>query len=215
MVCLGDAIQGGAQPAETVKRLREARIPTVMGNADYWLLTGDSTSSKEQVSNAQMEVRAWSLSKLKTEDLDFIRQFKSIITLPLDNDGLVGFHGSPASFDEQIWPTTPEDDFLRVVDGYGNSILCGGHIHLQYLRRLRDSFFFNPGSVDSSWNHSQTVEEPRANSWAEYAIVSMDNRGSGLEFRRVPFDPEEWIRVTTKSGRPYPDRVSREYSGKA
>ncbi len=214
MVCLGDAIQGGAQPAETVTHLREARIPTVMGNADYWLLTGDNTSPEEQVSNAQMEVRAWSLSKLKKEDLDFTRQFKNVITLPLDDQSLVCFHGSPGSFDEKIWPTTPEDDFMRMVGGCGSSILCGGHVHLQYLRRLGHSCLFNPGSVGSSWNHSQTVDEPRADSWAEYAIVSMDNRGSGLEFRRVPFDPEEWIGMTAKNGRPYPDRVSREYSGK-
>ncbi len=213
MVCLGDAIQGGAQPGETVSRLREGRIPTVMGNADYWLLTGDS-ASKERISNAQIEVRAWSLTRLNKEDLNFIRQFKSIITLPLDNQSLVCFHGSPVSFDELIFPTTSEDDFLRLLGGYGSSILCGGHTHLQYLRRLRDSFFFNPGSVGFSWDHSQTVEEPLADGWAEYAIVSADSRGSGLEFRRVPFDIEEWIGVTRKSGRPHADGVSREYSAK-
>ena len=36
-VCLGDAIQGGPQPAETVARLRELGCPVVMGNADAWL----------------------------------------------------------------------------------------------------------------------------------------------------------------------------------
>jgi predicted phosphodiesterase len=40
MVCLGDAIQSGPQPAETVSRLRELGCPVVMGNADDWLLTG-------------------------------------------------------------------------------------------------------------------------------------------------------------------------------
>ena len=70
MVCLGDAVQGGSQPAETISRLRELRVPTVMGNADYWLLTGETTSAAEQVSDAQMEMRAWSLSRLKREDLD-------------------------------------------------------------------------------------------------------------------------------------------------
>ena len=40
IVCLGDAIQGGAQPAQTVARLRELGCPVVMGNADAWLLSG-------------------------------------------------------------------------------------------------------------------------------------------------------------------------------
>ena len=33
LVCLGDALQGGAQPAETLARLRELNCPVVMGNA--------------------------------------------------------------------------------------------------------------------------------------------------------------------------------------
>ncbi len=45
-VCLGDAIQGGPQPAETVERLRALGCPVVMGNADHWLLTGEDTGSE-------------------------------------------------------------------------------------------------------------------------------------------------------------------------
>ena len=40
IVCLGDALQGGSQPAEIVARLRELNYPVVMGNADAWLITG-------------------------------------------------------------------------------------------------------------------------------------------------------------------------------
>ncbi len=46
MVCLGDAIQGGPQPAKVVDRLRELGCPAVMGNADAWLLTGKETGSE-------------------------------------------------------------------------------------------------------------------------------------------------------------------------
>jgi predicted phosphodiesterase len=34
IVCLGDAIQGGPQPAEVVQNLRALNCPVVMGNAD-------------------------------------------------------------------------------------------------------------------------------------------------------------------------------------
>ena len=34
LVCLGDAIQGGPQPAETGRRLRDLGCPIVLGNAD-------------------------------------------------------------------------------------------------------------------------------------------------------------------------------------
>src|SRR5712691_13465601 len=53
IVCLGDALQGGSQPAETLARLRELNCPVVMGNADAWLITGQNTSPDEEISEKQ------------------------------------------------------------------------------------------------------------------------------------------------------------------
>src|SRR5215831_2977947 len=75
MVCLGDAIQGGAQPAETVARLRELGCPVVMGNADAWLLTGVETSPNETITERGRVTREWSLAHLSPEDRAFIAAF--------------------------------------------------------------------------------------------------------------------------------------------
>src|SRR5438876_891017 len=75
IVCLGDAIQGGAQPAETVARLRELACPVVMGNADAWLLSGQVTGTAETVSEAQRAAREWSLAQLSADDREFIAAF--------------------------------------------------------------------------------------------------------------------------------------------
>src|SRR5919199_6571799 len=58
VVCLGDAIQGGPQPAETVQRLRELGCPVVLGNADAFLLSGTDAGAVEPVTAAQLRVRA-------------------------------------------------------------------------------------------------------------------------------------------------------------
>src|SRR5215469_1111279 len=73
-VCLGDALQGGSQPAETLARLRELNCPVVMGNADAWLVSGEETSPGESISARQREVGAWSLSHLSDSDIAFVRQ---------------------------------------------------------------------------------------------------------------------------------------------
>jgi putative phosphoesterase len=211
MVCLGDAIQGGAQPAETVSRLRERRVPTVMGNSDSWLLGGVHPDDKESITESQRDVRAWSLSRLKNEDREFIRQFRSTVRLALGERDMLCFHGSPGSFNDLIWPTTTEAEFTRMVGEQGNAILCGGHTHLQQLRRVGDSFFFNPGSVGFSWNHSHTSEKLRADPWAEYAVVSLEGTTIGVEFRRVPFDVRELVRLATAAGRPHADEMAAEY----
>ncbi len=98
-MCLGDALQGGSQPAETLERLRELQCPVVMGNADAWLITGQSTSEGEKPSKQQREVRAWSLAQLMENDIAFIQQFHSTLTIPLEGGkSLLCFHGSPVNF---------------------------------------------------------------------------------------------------------------------
>src|SRR5438477_1149883 len=82
VVCLGDAIQGGPQPAETVARLRELGCPVVMGNADARLLTGVDTA--EEATDVQRRVREWSLSKLSAADLAFIESFLPTVEIALE-----------------------------------------------------------------------------------------------------------------------------------
>src|SRR5579863_177350 len=81
IVCLGDAIQGGAQPGETVERLREIGCPVVMGNADAWLLANVEDASQEQSTEQQLAVKAWSLAQLSAHDKAFIQQFQPTIEI--------------------------------------------------------------------------------------------------------------------------------------
>src|SRR5512144_2372328 len=78
IVCLGDAIQGGPQPAEVVRRLRELGCPVVMGNADAWLLSGIDTGNEVTTEERKLvldEVRNWSLMQLSAQDQAFIGGF--------------------------------------------------------------------------------------------------------------------------------------------
>src|SRR4030095_7016331 len=75
IVCLGDAVQGGPQPAEVVQRLRRLNCPVVMGNADAWLISGEETADEgiplERLKKMG-DIRLWSLSKLTEDDIAFI-----------------------------------------------------------------------------------------------------------------------------------------------
>jgi predicted phosphodiesterase len=207
IVCLGDAIQGGAQPAETLKRLREVRCPIVMGNADFWLLTGLETSTHEQVTEQQLAGRAWSLAQLSTEDISLIQQFQPTIDLALEAEKkLLCFHGSPHSFDDIILPDTSEDTLRQLLSGFDATLLAGGHTHTQQWRRLGNSWYFNPGSVGFAYNWQLSREQFQADPWAEYAIVSSEGESLGITFRRVPLDIEELARIIRASGKPYAEK---------
>ncbi|MEO7909009.1 MAG: metallophosphoesterase family protein, partial [Roseiflexaceae bacterium] len=139
IVCLGDMIQGGPQPAEVVARLQTLDCPIVMGNADAWLLTGQSSGAEPDTAQ-QLAVREWQLTRLTPDDRAFIARFQPTVELALgDGRMLLCFHGTPHSFDEIILPTTPEEEFQRMLGPFAPALMCGGHTHLQQIRRLGDT----------------------------------------------------------------------------
>ncbi|MCA1670185.1 MAG: metallophosphatase family protein [Thermomicrobia bacterium] len=201
IVCLGDAIQGGPQPAAVVARLRELGCPVVYGNADAFLLTGESGA--ESLTPQQHAARQWSLAQLSEQDRAFIAAFPPTVEISLPGDRrLLCFHGSPTSFDDIIFPETPEEEVRRLLDPYLPANLTGGHTHLQQIRRLDDALFFNPGSVGYVYNTRAPGGGMHADPWAEYAILLADERRFSIEFCRVPFDVAEWKRITLASGIP-------------
>ena len=212
IVCLGDAIQGGAQPAQTVGRLRQVGCPVVMGNADAWLLTGEVTNSFEQVSPKQLEAREWALGQLSADDRSFIEGFQSTVEVALGDTKLLCFHGSPASFDDVILPDTPEEEVQALLAAYLPSIMTGGHTHTQFVRRLGDNaFFFNPGSVGVAYNRYLPDARFHLDAWAEYVILTVEEGRVSLEFRRIPYDVDEFATIALASGRPNAEEFVGQY----
>ena len=215
IVCLGDAVQGGPQPAEVVQRLRRLNCPVVMGNADAWLITGEETADEgipPERLRKMGEIRLWSLSRLTEEDVDFISKFQPTITIPLeDGPDLLCFHGSPTSFDDAILPAAPEETFQKILGPYTGNALTGGHTHAQQIRRLGDFFFFNPGSVGFAFSANQPEGQFFADPWAEYAILTAAHGHVSVEFRRIPFDSKALIRIYRESGRPFTEDAIAQY----
>jgi predicted phosphodiesterase len=129
IICLGDALQGGAQPAETAARLRELGCPIVMGNTDARLLAEENDTAEETTS-PQREVRAWTRSQLAADDLAFIRGFQPTVEVALDGgQRLLRFHGSPTSYNDILLPSTPGEEWERLLGPYAPAIMVGGHTH--------------------------------------------------------------------------------------
>lgn len=217
LVCNGDMIQSGPEPHETAQLLREMKCSIVMGNSDAWLMTGVETDAhliSEERRRKLNIVREWSLSKLTEEDRAFINAFQPTVTVDLGHGRkLLAFHGSPTSFDQFLLPSTPEDEFQEILKPYADHILTGGHMHLQYVRRLRDSqnFFFNPGSVGVAYNHEQTNEVGYLDPWAEYAILTVEGSQVSLEFLRIPLDMEKMADIYRRSDRPFAETAMEQY----
>jgi len=216
LVCLGDAIQGGPQPAVVVDRLRVLGCPTVLGNADAYLLTGVDTGD-EPTSDARRrrlaETRDWSLARLADADRAFIAAFPMEITIELpDGLRLRCAHGTPRSFDEILLPDSPDEAFVAPLAPDGRTLHTGGHTHVQFVRHFPDrTFFFNPGSVGLTWQHGQPEGLLHADPWAEYAVLDIADSRVELAFRRVPFDVAAYRTIIAASGTPHAAALLAQY----
>src|SRR5215468_6991406 len=103
VVCLGDVVQGGSEPPETLERLSALDCATVLGNADALLLEVPE-DSPEPITDRLLEVREWTLSRLDESHLAKIRSFEPIVQLEADGLDFVFFHGSPRSYDDVLLP---------------------------------------------------------------------------------------------------------------
>jgi putative phosphoesterase len=139
VVCLGDVAQGGDEPREVLDRLAALGWPVILGNADDFVLGADSP---EEITEAHLEKRAWTLAQLDDGHVEQIRSFPRTLEL----GRLLAFHGSPRSYDDVLLPET-EDDAAWRVDGF--DVLAGGHTHRQWTRIVGGALYVNPGAVMS------------------------------------------------------------------
>jgi predicted phosphodiesterase len=208
VVCLGDVVQGGSQPAETLERLRALDCETVLGNADALLLEVPE-DSPEPITERLLEVREWTLSRLDESHLAQIRAFQPFVRREADGLNLVFFHGSPRSYDDVLLPGSAADA-LEPFRGHGAALLAGGHTHLQWTRRIDDALYVNPGSVGISYDRH--AEQLAVRSLAEWALVTVENRAVAVEFRQVPYPAEEVVAAAARSGRPYSDEWAAQWA---
>src|SRR5262249_30373005 len=148
IVCLGD-VAVGPQPVETLARIRELGCPVVMGNWDAFFLDKPPPPSGSD----EVAMKLWGLGcfwadQLSSDDLDYMRTFVRTYDLELgDGTPAICFHGSPTSFDDFIYATTPDDELIAKLADKRRALMIGGHSHVQLARRLQHDLFVSPGSV--------------------------------------------------------------------
>ena len=201
LICLGD-VAVGPQPSETIARLRELDCPVIMGNWDAWFLEG-MPAAEDEVGIKLMEIGAWWAEKLSEDERTYIAGFVPLIELKLGGDtSMLCFHGSPRSYNDWIFATTPDEEVAQMFDGHEATVFVGGHTHLQMTRRYEGSVIVNPGSVGLPFRQwwPKTV---RIAPWAEYGLVSFENGRACIDLHRTTFDVEALLILATESGMPH------------
>ena len=170
----------------------------ILGNWDAWSIEGFPVAD-DPVGMMLYEIGAWWAKRLSDDDRAFVRGFEPTLEIPIGNGSrMVCYHGSPLSFNDWIFSTTPDEELEKMFDGLEAAVLVGGHTHLQMLRRFGPSLVVNPGSVGQPF--SQWWPQPiRVGHWAEYGVVETDGERTEVDLRRVPFDVDALLRLFAKA----------------
>jgi putative phosphoesterase len=201
--CLGDLVGYGVFPNEVIQLIREAGIPTIMGNYDQGVGNDSENCGCAYTSQWAEELGnrsiAWSNRHTTTENKAFLRSLVSQIPLQAGDLRVLLVHGSPRKINEYLYEDRPDKSLERLLDLAQADVLVCGHTHIPYRRILPSGRqVINAGSVGKPKDH-----DPRAG----YITLAVEGRQLDVKFIRVPYDVEGAARAIEQTEMPH------EYAG--
>ena len=183
VVCGGDVALFGAHPAECAERLRDLgdRLIAVRGNCDRYLL------EESEAPDDEVDVLRWTKDALGSELTQWLGGLPATAEIP--DQGALVVHASPRSDEDVMLPDTDEGTVSEMLAGSTASTVLGGHVHIQYRRRVGSQELVNPGSV------GLPSDGDRRSAWA----VLEDGQ---VSFRRTAYDVDAVIDELRQIGHP-------------
>lgn len=206
IICLGDVIASGPQPRQCLERLQSLHCPVVMGNTDEWMLNPVSKHIQHEHAEKILAIDEWCAAQLSEEDKAYIGTFRPFLEHPLSSSQtLLCYHGSPRSNTEVIRADTPESELQPMFADHWGSVMAGGHTHTVLLRRYKDAFLLNPGSVGLPYFVNRQTGGIQNPAWAEYAMIESQKGELEITFHRVEYDIRSLVTAVRASQMPYAD----------
>ena len=177
----GDVVAGGAQPSETLERLRALgdRVVWIRGNADRELTPGEPGLAPAGMLDSTREA-------LTREQIEFLYALPPTAQI----DRVLFCHATPQNDVDIFTERTPEERIAFLFDGLDVSTVVCGHTHTQYERRVEGSRLVNAGSVGMPYE-----DEPGA-----YWLLDLDHRRTPYDGAELTATREEAVAEFTERG---------------
>lgn len=199
--CLGDIGGYAAEPNETQDLLQESGYPTLAGNYDENVGLDRDDCGCQYVSAFDIRMSdisfTWTRNHTTREHKQRLQALPHEFRFKAEGRRVLLCHGSPRSIVEYLFENR-SDGYLRqfIHGGRYNAhadVICFGHTHVPYQRRVDDVEFINTGSVG----------RPKDGDWrAGYRIVTLSESEVTSEQIRVPHDIEATCARITQAGLP-------------
>ncbi len=134
----GDVCAGGAQPSETLERLRRLgdRVRWLRGNADRELTPGEPGLAPEGALDATR-------AALTHEQIAFL--YANPPTVQIGD--VLYCHATPRNDVDIFTERTPDEPLISIFEGVDAAVVVCGHTHMQFERMIAGKRVLNAGSV--------------------------------------------------------------------
>ena len=180
VLCIGDIVGYGAQPNESVDRVKDLKAVTVMGNHDLVAIT----NKVDGFNRYAVEAIHWTFNQLSISSKTYLANLPARMELNIEGHNIYLVHGSPDKpLTEYVYPPTASDTRIHhFLDLTQADILILGHTHIPFGLNIGERLIFNPGSVGQPRDN-----DPRAS----YAILEIVGDKVNVIISRVSYDIEQ------------------------
>ncbi len=171
----GDVVEGPL-PAATLDVLDSVELPCV------WVR-----------GNCDRDPSEWVGERVQRQRLNRLGALPTTATIEVDGLGRVCFcHGSPRDDEDIVTIISPAERVTPMLVGVDESVVVGGHTHVQFDRTLAGRRLVNAGSVGMPYEG--------VSGWAFWCLL-----GPGVEHRRSAYDALAFAAELERSGYPHPE----------
>ena len=172
--CLGDVVGYYSQVNECCEELRTRKVKSLMGNHDWYMVSGRDCPRSRSVNDCLRYQR----SIITEENLNWLSTLPFVIR---ENDFSMVHGGWDNPIDEYL---IPEERYFQKLRG---NIFLSGHTHIQKVISYGDKIYCNPGSVG----------QPRdGDNRAAFALYD----GKEFHLHRVKYDIEAVGKLMDQAG---------------
>jgi predicted phosphodiesterase len=216
VLCLGDLVGYGPFPDETATRVRELKIPTVIGCWDEGIAEDNEDCGCAFISAEEGQLGAaaylWTTLHVSEGTKNYLNTLPLGLAYNLPCGRLVAVHGSPTSTSEYLTESTHELVLFERAARAGCDILVCGHTHVPFVKQVAGTMEVRaqagvkdqvyrarhpaeqpPRTVTLSPKHiinAGSVGEPRHGGLAATYVI-LDTHSGDVELCEVPYDVEK------------------------
>lgn len=157
VLCTGDIVAYGADPAATVEAIRRSGCAVIAGNCEKQIAAGSADCGCGFASGSQCDVAsaAWyshASGAIEAEARQWMGDLPDGAVFTMNGARFAGVHGGATAVSRFLWPTSPENEFAEEIAAVTAAVgpvagIVAGHCGMAFHRTVDEIDWINAGVI--------------------------------------------------------------------